>query len=205
MTALEHLAQLGAEAVVEPRVKKRVAAGGAHGAQVAQQLDEEKVALVDEVNVNVPQHVEHVNGKPAHREGGHQERHQAKDLPLPRLLSPRLGPRPVARRDAVPQFDSDAQIRHEDSGQRQDVRNQQGAVRVRAPFFLLTQPEFLTDGEAFVLELHVVGVRHRGSHEAAGEQPDAGEDGGARRHGGALLQGMNCGVVSALKKEQYTF
>lgn len=143
-----------------------------------------------------------MNRKPAHRKGGHQERNQAKDLPLPSLLSTRLVPRPVARRDTVPQFDSDAEVRHKDSRQRQDVRDQQGAVCVRASFLLLTQPELLADGEAFVFELHVVGVRYRGSYEATGQQPDACEDGGARSHGGALLQGMDGGVISAVKKEQ---
>lgn len=199
VAALEHLPQLCAEAVVQPRVQEGVAAGRAHGAQVAQQLDEQEVALVDEVDVDVPQHVEHVDWQPAHREGRHQQRHQAEDLALAGLLRAGLALRPVAGRDALPQLDRDAQIGHEDGRQRQHVRHQQGAVRVDAPLRLLIQPELLADGEALVFELHVVGVRHGGGHEAAGQQPDAGEHGGASGHRGALLQGVNRCVVPAEK------
>lgn len=155
------------------------------------------------MNVNVPQHVEDVNGEPAHCKGGDQERDQAEDLPLPSLLGARLVLAPLARRDTFPQFDSDAEIRHEHSRQREDVCNQQGAVRVRAPFFLLTQPELLADGEAFVLEFHVVGVQDGGTHQAAGEQPDANEDGGAGRHRGALLQRVDRRVISATSPPHY--
>lgn len=158
---------------MEPRVKERVAAGRAHGAQVTEQLDEQEVALVDQVNVNVSQHVEHVNGEPAQCKGRDQERHQAEDLPLPSPLGACLVLAPVARCHTLPQFDGYTEVRHEDSREREDVCYQQGAVRVRAPFFLLTQPEFLTDGEPFILELHVVGVQDCRAHEATGEQPDA--------------------------------
>lgn len=202
MTTLQHFAQLGAEAVVEPRVKERVATGRAHGAQVAEQLDEQKVALVDQVDVNVSQHVEDVDGEPAHREGGDQERNQAEDLPLPSLVGPRLALAPVARRHTFPQFDSDAEVGHEDGGQREHVRHQQGAIGVRASFSVLTQPEFLTDGEALVLELHVVGVQDGGTHQAAGEQPDADQHGGAGRHGGALLQWVHRCVISATREKR---
>lgn len=197
MAAPEHVPEPGAEAVVQPRVEEGVAAGRAHGAQVAQQLDEQEVALVNEPDVDVSQHVEHVDGEPTHGEGRHQERHQAEDPPLTGSVGP------VARRHALPQLDGDAQVRREDGRQRQDVGEQQGAVGVRAPLPVLAQPELLADGEALGPELHVVGVRERGSHEAAGQQPDAGEDGGAGSHGGALLQGANCGVISATGTEQH--
>lgn len=171
---------------------------------MTEQLDEQKVAFVDQVDVNVSQHVEHVNGEPAHCKGGDQERDQAEDLPLPSLMGPHLLLAPVARRNTFPQFDSDAQVGHKDSRQREDVCNQQSAVRVRAPFSLLTQPEFLTDGEALILELHVVGVQDGGTHKAAGEQPDADQHGGAGRHGGALLQRVDRGVVSAAGRRACT-
>lgn len=197
MTTLQHFAQLGAEAVVEPGVEERVAAGRAHGAQVAQQLDEQEVALVDQLDVNVPQHVEDVDGEPAHREGGDQERNQAEDLPLPSLVGPHLALAPVARGHTFPQFDSDAEVGDKDGGQREHVGHQQGAVGVGASLSVLTQPELLTDGEALVLELHVVGVQDGGTHQAAGEQPDADQHGGAGGHGGALLQRVDRCVISA--------
>lgn len=158
---------------MKPRVKERVAAGRAHGAQVTEQLDEQKVAFVDQVDVNVSQHVEHVDREPAQCKGRDQERDQAENLPLPSLMGACLVLAPVARRHAFPQFDSYTKVGHEDRRKREDVCYQQGAVRVRAPFFLLTQPEFLTDSEPFILELHVIGVQDCGTHEAAGEQPDA--------------------------------
>lgn len=164
---------------------------------MTEQLDEEEVALVDQVDVNVAQHVEHVDGEPAHCKGGDQERHQAEDLPLPSLMGPRLLLAPVARCNTFPQLDGDTEIRDKDSRQREHVGHQQGAVRVRAPFSLLAQPEFLTDGEALILELHVVGVQDGGAHEAAGEQPDADQHRGAGSHGGALLQRVHRCVISA--------
>lgn len=169
---------------------------------MTQQLDEKKVALVNEVNVDVSQHIEHMNRKPTHCKGGHQECDQAEDLPFTRLLGACLALRSVARRDTVPQFDCDAEVRHEDSGQRQDVRDQQGAVCISSSLLLLTQPELFADGEALVFELDVVGVRDCGGHQAEGQQPDAGEDGGAGRHRGALLQGVNCGVIPAVRTER---
>ena len=134
------------------------------------------------MNVNVSQHVEHVNREPAHGEGRHQKSDQAKDLPLPSLLSTGLALCPVARCDTVPQFDGDAEIRDEDGRQWQDICDQQGAVCVGASFCLLSQPELLTDGEAFLFEFHVVGVGHCRSHQPAGQQPDAGEDRGTGGH-----------------------
>ena len=134
------------------------------------------------MNVDVSQHIEHMNRKPTHRKGRHQQRNQAKDLSLASLLSSRLAFGPVARCDTLPQLDSDAEIRDKDDGQRQDVCDEQGAVCVSASFFLLTPPEFLTDGEAFLFELHVVGVGDCRSDQPAGQQPDAGEDGDTGHH-----------------------
>ena len=182
---------------MQPRVKEGVAARGAHGAQVAEQLDEEEVAFVDQVDVNVSQHVEHVDGEPADCKSGDQERDQAEDLPLPGLMGPRLVLAPVTGSDTFPQFDSDAEVGDKDSREREDICNQQGAVRVGAPRSLLTQPELLTDGEALILELHVVGVQDGGTHKAAGEQPDADQHRGAGSHGGALLQRVHRCVISA--------
>lgn len=100
---------------MEPRVKERVAAGRAHGTKVTEQLDEQKVALVDQVNVNVSQHVEHVNWEPAQCKDRDQERHQAEDLPLPSPLGACLVLAPVARCHTLPQFDSYTEVGHEDS------------------------------------------------------------------------------------------
>lgn len=166
---------------------------------MAQQLDEQKVALVDQVNVNVSEHVEHVDRKPADCKGGHQERNQAKDLPLPGSVDAHLVLRPVARGNAFLQFDSDAEIRNKDSRQRKNISDQQGAVRVSPSFFLLAQPELFADGEAFLLELDMVGVRHRWSHQATRRQPDSSEDVGTGRHRGPLLQRVNSCIISATK------
>lgn len=205
MMALEHLPQLGAEAVVKPRVEEGVTAGGAHGAQVAQELDEQKVALVNEVNVDVSQHVEHMNRKPTHCKGRHQESDQAENLSFASLLGPRLVLRPVARGNTVPQLHGDAEIRDENRRQWEDISDEQGAVCVSTSFFLLTQPELLTDSETFLFEFNVVGVGHRWSHQAARQQPDASEDRGAGRHRGPLLQGVNCRIISAVKKKKQCF
>ena len=143
-----------------------------------------------------------MNGKPTHCKGRHQEGNQAEDLPLASLLSSRLVWCPVARSDTLLQFDSDTEVRHKDSRKRQDVRDQQGAVCIHTSLFLFVQPEFLTDVEAFLFELHMVCVCDGGGHQAAGQQPDAGQDAGAGRHRGTLLQGMNCCIISAVMKEQ---
>lgn len=100
LSAFEHLPQLGAEAVVQPCIEEGVATGWAHGAEVAQQLDQQKVALVNEVDVDVPQHVEHMDWKPAHSEGGHQKGNQSEDLPLASLVDAYLILCPVARGNA---------------------------------------------------------------------------------------------------------
>lgn len=152
------------------------------------------------MNVYVSQHIEYMNRKPAHCKGRHQERDQAKDLSLASLLSTRLALCPVAWCDTLPQFDSNTEIRDKDSWQRQDIRDQQGAVCISASFFLLTQPEFLTDGEAFLFELYMVSVGDCWCYQPAGQQPDAGEDGGTGSYRGTLLQGMNCCIISVIKK-----
>lgn len=178
----EHLAKFGAEAVVEPGIEERVAAGRTHGAQVTQQLDEQEVALVDEADVDVAQHVEHVDGQPARGERRHQERHESERLPLARSLRLGLVARSVARRHAVAQLDGDAQVGDADGREREHVGEQQRGVGVRQALRLLAEPELLADGEAGVAELHMVGVRHRGSHQPAGQQPDARQHVGTCRH-----------------------
>ena len=70
----KYLAQLGTEAVVQLGVEEGVSAGRAHATQVAEQLDEQEVALVDEVDIDVAQHVKHVDGQPAHGKRHHQQR-----------------------------------------------------------------------------------------------------------------------------------
>lgn len=77
-------------------------------------MDKQKIALVDEVDVYVSQHVEHMNRKPAHCKGRHQERHQAEDLSLSSLVRSCLVLCPVARCDTLPQFDSDTEVGHKD-------------------------------------------------------------------------------------------
>ncbi|TNN55594.1 hypothetical protein EYF80_034191 [Liparis tanakae] len=170
--AREHFAELGAEAVVQPGVEERIAAGRAHGAQVAEQLDEQKVALVDQVDVDVAQHVEHADRHPADAERRHHQAHQAEGLAFAHALSLRLALGVVAGDHAVAQLDGDAQVGDAERRQRQDVGDEEGAVGVGQPLALLAHPELLADGEALVLELHVVGVSHGRSHQAAGQQPD---------------------------------
>lgn len=155
------------------------------------------------MNVYVSQYIEYMNRKPTQCKGRHQECNQTKDLPLTSLLSTCLDLWPVTWCNTFPQFDSDTEVRHKDSWQWQDISDQQGAVRISTSFLLLTQPEFLTDGEAFIFELYIVGVSDSWSYQSTGQQPDASEDGGTCSHRGALLQGMNCGIISTIKKELY--
>lgn len=181
MVACEHFAQLGAEAVVQPGVKERVAAGGAHGTQVTQQLNQQEVALIDQVDVNITQDVEHTDGHPAETKSRHYQAHQTEGFALAYALRLRLALGAMAGYDAVPQFDGDAQVRDAESRQGQDVGDEECAVRVGQPLLLLAHPELLADGEAFILELHVVGVSHGWCHQAAGQQPNPGQEVGARQ------------------------
>lgn len=139
---------------------------------MAEQLNEQKVPLVNQVNVNVPQNVEDADGHPADAERRHHQTHQAEGLAFAHALSLRLALGVVARYDTVAQFDGDAQVRDAERRQWQDVGDEEGAVRVGQPLLLLTHPELLADGEALVLELHVVGVGDSWSHQTAGQQPD---------------------------------
>lgn len=180
--ACEHFAKLGAKAVVQPCVEERVTTRRAHCAQMAEQLNEQKVVLINKINVNVTQDVEHANGHPADAKSCNHETHKAKRLALAQALSLRLALGVVARYDAVPQLDRDAQVGDAERRQRQDVSDEESAVGVSQPLSLLTHPEFLADGEALVLELHVVGVSHSRSHEATGQQPDPRQKVGARQH-----------------------
>lgn len=193
--ASEHFAELGPEAVVQPGVEEGVAAGRAHGAQVTEQLDEQEVALVDEVDVDVAQHVEHADGHPADAESRHHEAHEPEGLAFARALSLHLALGEVPRDDAVPQLDRDAQVGDGERRQRQDVRDEEGAVGVGQPLPLLAHPELLADGEALVLELHVVGVSHSWSHQTAGQQPDPRQQVGACQDRDALLQWVNSGII----------
>lgn len=100
--AREHFAELGAESVVQPGVEKGVTARRAHRAQVTEQLNEQKVPLVNQVNVNVPQNVEDTDGQPANAKRGHHQAHQAEGLALAHALSLCLALGVVARYDTVP-------------------------------------------------------------------------------------------------------
>lgn len=180
--AREHFAELSTEAVVQPGVEEGVTAGGAHGTQVTEQLNEQEVALIDQVNVNVPQHVEHTDRHPADAEGRHHQAHQPKGLAFAHPLSLSLALGVVAGHDTIPQFDRDAQVRDAERGQRQDVGDEEGAVRVGQTLVLLADPELLADAEALVLKLHMVGVSHSWSHQSAGQQPDPRQQVGARHH-----------------------
>lgn len=164
---------------MQPGVEERVTAGGAHCTQVTEQLNEQEVALIDQVNVNVTQHVEHTDGHPAEAKGRHHQAHQPEGLSLAHALRLRLALGTVAGYDTVPQFDRDAQVGDAERRQRQDVSDEEGAVRVRQPLPLLAHPELLADGEAFIFKLHMVGVSHRWSHQTAGQQPDPGQNVGA--------------------------
>ena len=158
------------------------------------------------MNVYVSQHIEYMNRKPARSEGWHQKCNQAKDLSFTSLMSTCLALCPVAWCNTLPQFDSNAEIRDEDSRQWQDVCYQQSAICIGTSLFLLSQPELLADGEAFLFEFYMVGVGHCWSYEPTGQQPDASEDRSTSSHRGALLQGMNCCVISAIqmnKKQRY--
>lgn len=139
---------------------------------MAQQLDEQEVALVDQVNVNVPQYVEHTDGHPAHAESCHHQGDQTEGLALAGSLGLGLALGAVARHHTVTELDRDAEVRDAEGRQRQDVGNEKCAVCVGQPLSLLAHPELLTDGKAVILELHMVGVGHGRGHKPTGEQPD---------------------------------
>lgn len=181
---------------MQPGVEERVAARGAHRTQVTEQLNEQKVPLVNQVDVDVAQHVEHADWQPADAKRRHHQAHQAEGLALAHALGLRLALGVVARHDAVPQLDRDAQVGDAERRQGQHVSDEEGAVRVGQPLPLLAHPELLADGEALVLELHMVRVSHSRSHQTAGQKPDPGQKVSARQHRDALFQRMNCGVVS---------
>ena len=195
VAAGEHLTQLGAEAVVQPGVQEGVAAGRAHGAQVAEQLDDQEEALVDQVDVDVAQHVEDADGQPADGERRHHQRHQPEGLAFAGALRRRLALGAVARHHAVAQLDGDAQVGDAERGEWQHVGDEERAVGVRQPLALTADPELLADGEALVLERHVVGVRHGRRHQAAGQQPDPRQQVGAAHHRYALFQRVYSSVV----------
>lgn len=90
---------------MQPGVEERVAAGRAHRTKVTEQLDEQKVVLVDQIDVNVPQDVEHADGHPTDAESRHHQAHEAKRLALADALGLRLALGVVAGYDAVPQLD----------------------------------------------------------------------------------------------------
>lgn len=167
---------------MQPGIEERVTAGGAHCTQMTQQLNEQEVPLINQVNVNIAQYVEHADRHPANTKRGHHKAHQAEGLAFAQALCLCLALGVVARYDTVPQFDRDAQVRDAEGRQRQDVGDEEGAVRIGQPLPLLTHPELLTDGEAFILKLHMVGVSHSWSHQPAGHQPDSRQKVGACQH-----------------------
>lgn len=149
---------------MQPGIEKGVTAGRAHGAQVTQKLDEQKVSLINQINVDVTQNIEHTDGHPADTKRCHHQAHQAEGLAFAHALSLRLALSVVARYDTVPQLDRDAQVRDAERRQRQDVGDEEGAVGVSQPLPLLAHPELLADGETLSLKLHMVSVSHGWSH-----------------------------------------
>lgn len=139
---------------------------------MAQQLDEQEVALVDQVNVNVPQYVEHTDGHPAHAESCHHQGDQTEGLALAGSLGLGLALGAVARRHTVTELDRDTEVRDAEGRERQDVGHEERAVGVGQPLFLFAHPELLTDGEALIFELHMVSVGYSRGHKPTGEQPD---------------------------------
>lgn len=196
----EHLPELPTEAVVEPGIEERVAAGGAHGEPVAEQLDEEEVVLVDEIDVDVTDDVEDVDGEPADPKGCHHQHDEAEDLPLPQAVELGLALRGVARHHSVPQLHRDADVGEGNGREGQDVGDDQGAVGIGQALRLLLHPELLADGETLLPKLHVVRVGDGGGHQPAGEQPDAPHHRDAAGDRDALLQGVHGGVVPAGRK-----
>lgn len=187
---------------MQPGVEERVTARWAHCTQVTEQLDEQKVVLVDQIDVNVTQNVEHADGHPANAESCHHQAHEPKCLAFAHALSLRLALSVVARYDTVPQFDWDAQVRDAERRKRQNVGDQEGAIGISQPLSLLTHPELLTDGEAFVSELHMVGVSHSRSHQSTGQEPDPRQKVGASQDGDAFLQWVHCGVISRRRQSR---
>lgn len=198
----EHFTELSTKTVMQPGVEERVTAGWAHCTQVTEQLDEQKVVLVNQIDVNVTQNVEHADGHPANAESCHHQAHEPKRLAFAHALSLRLALGVVARYDTVPQFDWDAQVRDAERRKRQNVGDQEGAVGVSQPLSLLAHPELLTDGEAFVFELHMVGVSHSRSHQSTGQEPDPRQKVCASQDGDAFLQWVHCGVISRRRQSR---
>lgn len=97
----EHLFQLTSEAIVQPGVEERVTAGGAHSKPVAEQLDQEKVVLVNQVDVYVTDDVEDMDGEPADGKGSHHQHKEAEDLSPPHAIKLRLALRRVARHHTI--------------------------------------------------------------------------------------------------------
>lgn len=153
---------------MEPGVEKGVTAGRAHCTQVTEELNKQKVSLINQADVNVTQNIEHTDGHPADTKCCHHQAHQAEGLAFAHTLSLCLALSVVAWYDAVPQFDRDAQVRDAERRQRQDIGDEESAVRVGQPLSLLAHPELLADGETLILKLHMIGVSHSGSHQTAG-------------------------------------
>lgn len=126
----EHLPQLRPETVVQPRVQKRVTTRGTHSAPVTQQLDQQKITLVDQVYIDISKNVENAYRQPADPECGNHQRHEAKRLPLPRPLGFRLTLGTVTWHNAVAKLHGNAQIGNAEGGQRKDVGDEERAVRV---------------------------------------------------------------------------
>lgn len=166
---------------------------------MTEQLNEQKVVLINQVNVNVAQHIEHTDRHPADAKGSHDQAHQPEGLPFAQTLGLCLTLGVVARYDTVPQFDRDAQVRDAERRKRQDVCDKESGVRISQPLPFLAHPELLADGEALILKLHVVGVSYSWSHQTTGQQPDPRQKVGAGQDRDALFQRMNCGIISTKK------
>lgn len=166
---------------------------------MTEQLNKQKVVLVNQVNVNVTQHIEHTDGHPADAKGCHHQAHQPEGLAFAQTLGLRLTLGVVARYDTIPQFDRDAQVRYAECRKRQDICDKESGVRISQPLPLLAHPELLADGEALILKVHVVGVSYSWSHQAARQQPDARQKVGAGQDRDALFERMNGGIISTKK------
>lgn len=77
---------------------------------MTEELNEKKVSLVDQVDVNVSQDVEDTNGHPTNAKRCHHQAHQAKGLAFAHALGLRLTLSVVSWYDAIAKFDGNAQV-----------------------------------------------------------------------------------------------
>lgn len=95
---------------MQPGIKERIIAGGAHGKPVAEQLQQKEVFFVDEVDIDVTDDVEDMNGEPADGESSHHQHQEAEDLPSSQAVKLCLALCRMTRNDTVLQLDGDADV-----------------------------------------------------------------------------------------------